>query len=152
MTPIQPPATLTPAEELRAAAVKLREMAKSATPGPWATADCELYPRWIISEGATEGESSYAAEVAKSYHDDDGLAISDADWQWMAFASPVLAEPLAAWLEETARTAGDHQQMADYAGLPHHRWCYGCQDDECDGLANLDKALTVARAINGGAQ
>lgn len=58
----------------------------------------EICPRWIISEGATEKDSAYAAEVARSYAE-DGVAVSDADWEWMAFASPLLAEPLAAWLE-----------------------------------------------------
>ncbi|GAA4221461.1 hypothetical protein FHR32_005097 [Streptosporangium album] len=111
------------ATELRTAAAKLREMAKPATPGPWFTADCELYPRWVLSATATEGESGYAAYVAKSYSDDDGLDVSDADWQWMAFASPALAEPLAAWLELTA----------DYPR----------------GMANSGRALDVARVVNG---
>jgi hypothetical protein len=120
-------------EELRAAAAKLCEMAKGTTPGPWSTADCSVYPRWILSGGATEGESGYAAEVAKSYSDDDGLAISDADWQWMAFASPALAEPLATWLEVMSG-------VAEYAASRGY-----------STNAQTDAALAVARAVNGGA-
>lgn len=131
-----------PAQDLRAAAAKLREMAKGTTPGPWFLADCELYPRWILSAGATGPDSDDPAYVAKSYRDgdDDGLNVSDADWQWMAFAHPGLAEPLAALLEEAAR---------QYEMPPCDH-----PDGVCNGCERRDDfvlALEAARTINGGA-
>lgn len=100
---------MSPVEELRAAAARLREMAKGTTRGPWEAVDgVEMYPRWIL--GRPAGDSPYAADVAKSYADGggDGVDVSDADWAWMAFAHPGLAEPLAEWLEQTARGIQAH--------------------------------------------
>lgn len=128
------PPTVTPAQGLRAAAAKVREMAAGTTAGPWFTSDCELYPRWIISGGPSEGDSIYATEVARSYHDDDGLQVKDADWRWMAFASPLLAEPLAAWLDACADDAD---------GMAPGAW------NTCDEPSSVRHALKVASAING---
>ncbi|MGI5155794.1 hypothetical protein [Microbispora sp. CA-102843] len=122
----------TPAGELRAAATRLREMANGTTPGPWGVADCDLYPRWMLSAGAADGDSLYAAEVAKSYTEngEDGLTVSDPDWAWMAFANPAWAERLAALLE----------RMADVADRAHPGYT----------LRSVDAALAMARVINGG--
>ncbi|MEV4179900.1 hypothetical protein AB0J28_00455 [Streptosporangium canum] len=137
---------MTPTEELRTAAAKLREAAKSTTPGPWATADCELYPRWILSETATEPESPhYAADVAKSYSDDDGLSISDADWAWMAFASPALAEPLAALFDHYA---AKYERLSETFGHPVTKPSDRLAEDKPQ--LHIDFALAVARAILGG--
>ncbi|NJP27082.1 hypothetical protein FLW53_23355 [Microbispora sp. SCL1-1] len=125
--------TETPAEELRTAAAKLREMAEGTTRGPWFVADCDLYPRWMLSEGQTERDSRYAADVAKSYPDGggDGVYVTDADWAWMAFANPAWAEPLAALLDVAAITwdlVGPGRAPSGATGM----------------------ALAVARAILGG--
>lgn len=130
----------TPAEKLRAAAAKLREMAKGTTRGPWFVADCELYPRWILTNGKTEPDSGYAADVFKSYEDGVGVTISDADWAWMAFAHPGLAGPIAAWLEETAR-----QFEMPPCDAP---------DGACNGCERRDDfvyAFALAELINGSA-
>lgn len=114
-------ADLTPAEELRAAATRLRcEHTHSAAPphSIWAPSPCEK---------------------CGMPHDDAPRDVSE----W-------LREPLAAWLEDAARTAGDHRQVPGYGGLPDHRWCADCQDEECDGLRATDKALAVARVLLGG--
>lgn len=120
---------MTPAEKLRAAAAKLREQSKGTTPGPWIVLDWERYPRWIRNEDA----NGNTADVARSYTDGggDGLDVSDADWQWMAFAHPGLAEPLAFLLEEAAKQADMNVTRA-----PRHR-------------VDVTAALAVARAING---
>ena len=116
-------ADLTPAEELRAAATRLRCGHSFPLLSPhsvWAPGPC--------------GKC--------------GVPYDDAPRD----VPERLREPLAAWLEDAARTAGDHQQMPDYAGLPDHRWCADCQDEECDGLRALDKALAAARVILGGGE
>jgi hypothetical protein len=130
--------TTTPVEELRAAAAKLREMAKPASRGPWFVADCELYPRWILSEGYQD-ERTYAPDVARICSDEaDEFVISDADWQWMAFAHPGLAEPLAAWLENVTQA-----YPALLAAISEGR-------QEAPERSELGHALAVARVINGG--
>lgn len=106
-------ADMTPVQILRAAAAKVREMARGTTAAPWFIADCDLHPRWIL--GQPQPGSPYAEDVAKSYTDGggDGLYVSDADWKWMAFAHPRWAEPIAALLEAAA---GD---IEAFAGTPH---------------------------------
>lgn len=133
MSIISSPDPLT-AEDLRKAAAKLREMAQGTTPAPWEVFDCELYPRWIL--GQPEGDSVYATDVAKSYTEngEDGLTVSDADWRWMAFASPAIAEPLAALLDDAA-----------------DRFDYFC-DLSNKGHLTLEYELAVARVILGGAE
>ncbi|GHE31413.1 hypothetical protein GCM10017673_37680 [Streptosporangium violaceochromogenes] len=63
-----------------------------------------------------------------------------------------LREPLAAQLEKDALAARDHLPLPGYAGLPDHRWCVDCQDEECSGLQALDAALVIARVILGGGE
>ncbi len=59
-------------------------------------------------------------------------------------------EPLTAWLKHTARTVREHPQAADYAGLPTWQWCNGCENEDCEGLQNIGRALATAHAINRG--
>lgn len=122
---------MTPAEKLRIAAAKVRTMATPASRGPWHVGDCELYPRWILSDGETD-QHGYAADVIRISEEwADEQSVSDADWQWMAFAHPGLAEPLAFLLEEAAKQADMNVTRA-----PRHR-------------VDVAAALAVARAING---
>jgi len=121
---------MTPAEEIRAAAARLREAAEGTTPGPWFVGDCEIYPRWILSAGKVD-ESGHPEYVVKMARDEaDEVPISDADWRWMAFAHPGVAEPLAAWLEAAA-----DEYLTPYS-------------TDCPAAY---AALAVARAINGAA-
>lgn len=116
--------------ELRAAAAKLREAKEQTSSlGPWRNHQMSVH-----------AEDRPIAMAYQCY----------ADAAWIALMHPGLAEPLAAWLEEAAETVASHQAQPDYGGWPDFRWCMGCQDEECDGLQNLDKALAVARAIAGG--
>lgn len=66
-----------------------------------------------------------------------------------AQVSPALAEPLASLLEDLRRLAVTHRADPGYAGMPEHRWCTGCQDEECDALQLLDRAREVVQALNG---
>lgn len=140
--------TETSAVVLRAAANKLREMAKGTTSGPWLIIDTDTWPRLMISTGQSEeGDPYRAAEVAKSSRDgdDDGLDVSDADWAWMAFASPALAEPLAMLFDHFA---AKYEHLAklfpDGGNGPAERLAEG------GPWLHVDFALAVARVINGG--
>ncbi|MGV9779732.1 hypothetical protein [Streptosporangium sp. NPDC003464] len=132
---------LTPAEELRAAAVRLREAAANATPGPWGVGNGEVIGLGIEQTGP--GSFAYTAQLARVLDDNEreednygghDLGSTEADAAWIAAMHPDLAEPLAAWLDEAARHADMNEHRA-----PRHR-------------RDLTWALAVARVILGGAQ
>ncbi|WP_030506421.1 hypothetical protein [Microbispora rosea] len=137
-----------PVEELRAAANKLRETAKNATPGRWTSEHQSWAGDNAVLSYATNGHAVAVCgeEIAGADHP------ASADAAWIALMHPGLAEPLAAWLEESANAALIHKPYSEYAGLPDHRWCMACDDEECDGLQNVDRAAAVARVILGGAE
>jgi hypothetical protein len=136
--------TTTPADELRAAATHIREAARGAANGPWKAA-----PVWSPDAAVTSAVYSYAyptgtpeSEVVASgqkRYPKGGLR-NPCNARWIALMNPLLAEPLAAWLEETARQY-DAPPCDDPTGV-----CNGCERRE-----DFNDALTVARAINGGA-
>ena len=111
----------TPAEELRAAAVKLRELATAATSGPWA-ADAS------IPYGHRVGSSDEADWVAwTGEHGEDG---SEADAAYIASMHPGVGLMLADWLDCEARTWDN--------------------PDDGEPVTERDEhALAVARAIGG---
>lgn len=83
---------MTPSETLRAAAARIRALAAKATEGPWRWngTDVDVVP-------TTKGAYIVAAAATQ-----EGEPIFDGDGAWIATMSPVVAEPLAAWLEDTA--------------------------------------------------
>lgn len=83
-----------PAEELRAAATRLRVLADRATPGPWAADHSVPY-------GHRVGGSDEADWVA--WTGEHGESGSEADAAYIAAMHPVIALALANWLNETAR-------------------------------------------------
>lgn len=99
---------MTPAEELRAAAAKLREMAAAAdTPGhPWKAKplfrplpgcrclSCEEDKPWAWEIDVVDGPDN-----EDCFHP---MHIGQGDAAWIALMGPQRAEPLAAWLEATA--------------------------------------------------
>lgn len=108
----------TPADEISQAAATLREAAAKATEGPWIAEYSGPTGNCVIPHDA----QSTREHVAKTqlYH-------AQADAEWIALMSPVLAEPLAAWLE-----SWDGFDVPESA--PH-------SDD-------WEHALKVSRAIN----
>lgn len=142
-----------PAEQLRAAAAKIRETAAKATPGPWvdmSTEEDSIYPRWIMGPPTVPDDPWSFTEPIKVTGDlVDHEIVSREDTAWIALMSPALAEPLAAWLEKTAETVRHHEPDTQYDGLPNWQWCTGCDTEECEGLQNITAALTVARAVLG---
>jgi hypothetical protein len=80
----------TPAETLRAAAQRLREVAADTSPGRWQTNGYGDYG-WYVSLGTYgHGVETHDSRQGK------------ADAEWIALASPALAEPLAEWLVAVA--------------------------------------------------
>lgn len=144
---------MTPAEELRAAATRLRVTA-SRTLGsdrPW---------RYAPGKPSDSVRTESGWEIASG---DDPSNL-----RWIALVSPAVAEPIAAWLEDEGEhfakefirdqpecpSCGDgacHHPEQDYHDGSDDR--AGCErpfggpgDNRC---ACFDHALVVARAING---
>lgn len=109
--------------ELRKAAQTLRETATKAMPGPW--------------ESLEGGDRLVAWKVGSDGFDDDFDYVVDepvdhsGNAEWIALTNPLLAEPLAQWLETEAH-------MVDIRGLSAEGQTF--------------HALKVARAINGTAR
>lgn len=87
---------MTLAEELRAAATKLRETAATAHPAPWRPEIDELGRGVDVRDG-------------QDAHIAFGLTMADAGW--LALVHPGLAEPLAAWLESAARKVDGNEYL-----------------------------------------
>lgn len=89
---------MTPAEELRAAAAKLREAAGGATPGVWAKC-------WDALVGGA------AVSLPRYIQEDGGAEVCIADFvkpgdaEWIALMGPDKAEMIAVWLDDEARDA-----------------------------------------------
>lgn len=132
--------SLSPSEELRSAAEKLRARAKKATPGPWRPG----------FEGAVW--RSVDALLCESFDENDA--------QWIAMMSPLLAEPLAGMFGEYAARYDLHVS-AILCHYDHGDDCKGHPRPACGNCASWvnaqenrctcwDEALSAARVINGG--
>lgn len=84
------------ADLLRAAAARLRDTAAKATPGPWAASE-------HVEHGFRVATADEAGWVAWTGAYDDEPDESRGDAAWIALASPLLAEPLAAWLDQAVK-------------------------------------------------
>lgn len=138
----------TVAEELKTAAAKLRKVAAGATSG-----------RWVC--GDLEGQMDYGMQVAISTDDaliaEINLRAADAAWhymrnqavsdgQWIALASPELAEPLASWLESAAVWHDETTVVLTDPNHVLHHACGGVAGEDCACFAH---PLAVARVLNG---
>ncbi|GGK62000.1 hypothetical protein Sme01_03900 [Sphaerisporangium melleum] len=120
-------ARLDSADLLRRAAAKLRETAAGTTSGDWDVRDSGELVAWQDTE---DQRFEYLVECVEWEN--------PADPKWIAVASPALAEPLAAWLEEVAR---------QYEMAPCNS-----PDGLCNGCERRDDfvyAFNVAQAILG---
>lgn len=120
----------TPADELRAAAEKLRELAAKATTG--------ICPDWIYS-AVRHVARNCQIECSHGEHQDWDQPQWDryADWPYIAAMHPGVGALVAKSLE---RNAGRAQEIQDHLG-----------DEFQDGALDQDihDALAVARALNG---
>lgn len=98
---------MTPAETLRAAAERVRELAAKATPTPWRLDG----PWWHDESGPTARGSRTAVPALLITAGEHRRAVligppasrtDGADLQWAITLSPAIAEPLAVWLYATA--------------------------------------------------
>lgn len=131
---------MTPAEELRAAAKKIRETAKNATPGPWTVGgrgevdEIDHYERPILAEvESRDDDDKPVTEIVKvavvSYHT-NGFQFPHAE-------AKAEAEHIALWHPGVATLVGD--------------WLIGTAAIAEHGIRAVpQQALDVARAINGG--
>lgn len=128
---------MTPVEELRAAAAKLRKRGGEATPGPWDRPLNIRYKNVVAAAKPDDEQGKYLdgrpeqVGVVMLNTWSDGTFMrkrGGRDLEWIALAHPGLAEPLAAWLES-------------WDGI----------DFTEDGamLDDLQYALRIARVING---
>lgn len=100
---------MNPAEELRAAATKLREMAAAATQGPW-----QACAPWSTGGEAPEEVQTVTTAGYPNFDvagwavdtDDVGFQGGVKPWDaaWIALMGPDKAALLADWLESSAKT------------------------------------------------
>jgi hypothetical protein len=130
----------TVADELREAAARCREAGAAASPPPWRRDGMTIATGW----------------------DTAALAYNGVDAAWIALASPALAEPLAAWLEQAAHDfdveVEEHRpdccgDVHEEPGLLHMDGCGGWvtvyRDHGGVPCGCFDHALAVARVLNG---
>jgi hypothetical protein len=133
-----------PADELRAAATKLRETASKATPGPWHTVGLPWNHEtpYVVAGHPDPHVGKFVAEVEQVFGDlDEDDRDHAPDAAWVALANPALAEPLAIVLEDAAEL---------------YEWALErCHPELREQLeprvrVQVENELAVARALNGG--
>lgn len=160
------------AEEIRAASTNLRTFAAHATLGMWSVGNGEVIGLDIKQTG--RGSFTYGAQLARVIDDEDrdeenagghNLGSAEDDARWIALASPLLAEPWAAVLDEAAQRFDDEVKMVDAEGhgkgcpcggayisdLKHDacgHWLFPRCDASGQGCTCFVTATDVARGIN----
>lgn len=133
---------MSPADELRAAANKLRKWGARATPGPW-SASAVWSPRSnntsaVYSRAHPTGTPE--SEVIPSMRATPKRPlVRPGDAEWIALMSPAVAEPDAALFEVVAEFAEQYDIGGHVDGEP-------CSDFAC---RIVHAALTSARTILG---
>lgn len=111
---------MTPVEAVRAAAVRLRELAGAATPGPWRDSNdnanryaalvSDTMPAARPSNGGW-GDSGYGGYLV-------GESITSPDRALIAALNPIAAGLLAAWLDATADAKDGAREFEPPADWP----------------------------------
>ncbi|MEV0994615.1 hypothetical protein [Nonomuraea sp. NPDC050202] len=118
------------ADELREAAAKLRRVSAGTTDGRWVCGRLEEQED-LSQQVAVSTENALVAEINLSVRDSAWRYMRDQavrDGQWIALASPALAEPLASWLDSWTGI-----DLREDGPLPE----------------DVEHALRIARVING---
>ena len=140
---------MTPAERLRAAATRLREVAGDATPGPWVAGVRCVWGLHSDDEIVVDGD------------DGDGGVLREADADYIAMMHPPVALALADWLDSEAAVQGSMEPMANLisltiekAGGPAGYVRIGTDEDGNPQMQadSSPAALAVADAVLGGEQ
>lgn len=137
----------TPAEELRAAAARLRALAADATPGPWRQHDTHLgqygYTATVLSgKGNDTDLRAWLPSMSHEPWDERRNVWSDA--AYIAAMHPGVGAALADWLETEARVDVEDQAALRAEGRSpeeEHRSC-------TVAMCTTEAALAVARLIN----
>ena len=116
------------ADELRAAASLLRELAEDATPGPWG---------WEPAIPSNRGAQHDAGLTSSSCRLTAGVGVWIRDAAYIATVDPLVGAALAGLLDEVA---GHAESNDDYDGFPPE-----------SVITGYTPALTIARLINGSA-
>jgi hypothetical protein len=119
----------TPADELRAAAERLREAGEAAHDGPWAMSKAGR-EEWPYTAFVTVAADDLYGRIA-----DVWCGAGEENAAWIALAHPGVAEPLATWLEAVAN-GWDMATKLSRSVIPR-------------GHAD-HPGLALARVINGG--
>lgn len=121
---------MTVADEIKAAASTLREVAAAATPGPWRHHDCHLpvggHTASVLSGAYPDGDLR-AWLPTFSHEPWDETRNVWADARYIATVHPQVGAAVAAWLESWTGV-----DLDEHAAMP----------------ADAEHALAVARAIN----
>lgn len=125
----------TPADELRAAATRLRELAVAVPAPPWKPGGIGDYG-WTIHIGDTTSRDWTSIDTRMD--DEQGRALA----RFIAAMHPGIGAALADWLD----TVADLHEQPTHRGQtrPGCQWC----NDEDWLCADTRHALTVARHIN----
>lgn len=101
----------THAETLRAAAVRLREVAGEATPGPWQVG--RAWPADVCTEEEMVFGSGFGPDV-------DLFDVEQRNARWIALMHPGIAEPLALLLTAIAEQADQDTDLGVSARRQRH--------------------------------
>lgn len=155
MTPIseERKGTMSPAEELRAAAKRLRERAEAATAGPW-TAQVMGSEGYLVSRvHGTIRERGRSRVGRFGCKDWDG---DRADAEYVASMHPPVALAVAEWLDRNAEACDGINITTEKSGQRFHDGgCTGliCEPADAPGYPHrctcFDDALKVSRAYLG---
>ncbi len=115
---------MTAADELHAAAERLRRLAGAATAGPWAWRTDQPGQFQLVHPHQIAGFPVHPLNVLKA---NNAWPPTDADAAYIAAMHPGVGMALAEWLDDTARHV------------------------ESTAAQNAEGAFTLARLINGGA-
>jgi hypothetical protein len=165
------------ADELREAAALLRKRGSEATPGPWHRPLNTRYKASVRAPLPQGEQGTWRDGIDPDTGEREPCTVVSApvwsngrhyrkrsgrDLEWIALMDPLLAEPLASWLEETA-TRYDAEVIADQPECPrcdeghdhgtllvHDGGCGGVLLDVGEGICEcFAPALAVARVLNG---
>jgi hypothetical protein len=135
----------TPADELRAAAAKLRKRGSEATPGPWERPLNTRYKHVVMAPKPDDEQGQYLdgrperVGVVQLNIWSDGTFMRERggrDLEWIALVHPGIAEPLANWLDHCVKDLSDSPAIG------------GGRFVMCDEPTSVSYALKVARVIN----
>lgn len=143
----------TVADELKTAARKLRDLAAKAPEGAWEWDG----PIWGDGPGGPDTTSLIVTDPKRETvvlipfaHEPGRHPHAEQAAPWIRMVNPLLAEPLASWLEENAKLFS--RSTYEEPGFTVHAVCGGVIGGAITRCACFDKPLAVARVLNGTAQ